>query len=116
MGSSCEIIGTLGVITIGGVSVAGTLCGGTVIGTLGGAIIGTSLVTTLVWVFFGCMVLKSFSNILIVCIWHSPIVKEVFVPGFFSTCFSSLTDLVSCSVENNTIMMRCCGKNFTTST
>ena len=62
MGSYCVIIGDLGVINLVGVTVAGTLGGGTVTGTLVGAIIGTYLGTTLVWVFSGCMLLNIFSD------------------------------------------------------
>ena len=50
MGYSSEIICSLGVINLGGVTVAVTLSGGTVTGTLVGEIIGTSLGTTVVWV------------------------------------------------------------------
>ena len=64
MGSSCVIIGVLFVITLGGVTSAGTLCGGTVTGTFVGAIVGTYLGTTVVWVVSGCMVFNSLDNIL----------------------------------------------------
>ena len=94
MGSSCEIIRTLGVITLGGVTFAGTLGGGTVIGTLGGAIVVNSIGTTLVCVFSGCIVLNNFSNLSMVCNWLSLIVNGVFGPGFFSTCTRSLAALV----------------------
>ena len=48
MGYSCVIIGSLGVIILGGVTVADTLGGGTVTGTRVGAIVGTSLGNTVV--------------------------------------------------------------------
>ena len=105
MVSSCDIIGTLGVIT---------LSGGTVIGILGGGIVGTSLGNTLVWVFSGCMVLNLFSNILMACNFLSPIVKGVCGTVFLSTCISSLADLLACSVVDNPGMTRCCGTNSTT--
>ena len=67
MGYSCVIIGDLGVITLGGVTVSGTLGGGNVTGTSVGAIFGTYLGNTVVWVFSGCMVLNIFANLLMAC-------------------------------------------------
>ena len=61
MRSYYVIIGTLGVITLDGVTVTGTLGGVTVTFTLGGEIVGTSLGNTLVWVLSHCMVLNHFS-------------------------------------------------------
>ena len=110
MVSSCDIIGTLGVITLDGVTVTGTLGGVTVTVTLGGEIVGTYLGNTLVWFFSGCMVLNNVSNLSIACNWLYPIVKGVCGPGFLITCISSLAALVACSVSDNPGMKRCCGK------
>ena len=77
--SSCNIIGTLCVITFGGATVVVNLGVDTVIGTLGGAIIATSLGTSFVWGFYGCMLLNNASNILMVYYWLSPVVKGFFV-------------------------------------
>ena len=115
MGSSCEIIGALGVINLGVVTVYGTLRGGTVTGTLVGVIICTYLGNTVVCVFSGCMVLNNFSNMLMMCYWLSQIVKGVCGPGFLITCISSFSALVACSVADNHGMTKCCGKNSTTS-
>ena len=60
MGYSFVIIGTIGVIIVGGVTVAGTLGGGIVTSTLVGAIIGTPLGNIAVYSFSGCMVLNIF--------------------------------------------------------
>ena len=51
MGYSCDTIGDIDFITLGDVTVSGTLGVGTVTGTLVGAIVGTSLGNTVVWVF-----------------------------------------------------------------
>ena len=56
MGSYCVIFGPLGVITLIGVTVAGTLSGGTVTETLVDEIVGTSLCNTVIYFFSGCMV------------------------------------------------------------
>ena len=109
------IIGVLGVIILGGVTSAGTLSGGTVTGTLVGAMIGTILGTTVVCFVSGCMVLNSFSNLLMVCNWLSPIVKWVCGTGFLITWISSLAALVACSVADNPGMTSCYGKKSTTS-
>ena len=114
MGSSCVIIGTLGVITLGGVTVSGTLGGGAVNCTLRGAIVCTSIGTTLVSVFSSYMVLNNFANLSRACNWLSPIVKGVCGPVFLSTCISSLAALVAFSVEDNPCMMNCGGENSTT--
>ena len=110
MGSSFVIIGSLGIITLGGVTVAGTLGGGTMIGTRVGAIVGNYLGKTVVWVFSVCMVLKIFANLLMDCNWLYLIMKGVCGPGFLITCISYLTALVACSAADNPEMMRCCGK------
>ena len=115
MGSSYVIIGALGVITLCGVTVVVTPGGDTVIGALGGAIFGTSLGTTLVWVLSVCIVFNNFPYILMTSNWLFPIVKGVCGMGGFSTCISSLAALVACSVEDNHGMTRCYGKNSTTS-
>ena len=115
MGYYCDIIGALSVITCGYVTVAGTLGGGTVTGTLVGAIVDTYLGNTLVWVFYGCMVLNSSANISMVYNCLSPILKGVCGTGFLITCISSLSALVACSIADNTGMTRCCVKNSTTS-
>ena len=109
------IIGALGVITLGGVTVTGILGGGTVTGTLVGEIVGTYLGNTLVWFFSGCMVLNNVSNLSIACNWLYPIVKGVCGPGVFSKWISYLAVLVACSVADNPGMTRCCGKKSTTS-
>ena len=57
--SSCEITGTLGLITLGDATVLGTLSDGTVIAPLGGATVGTSLGTTFALCLFGFTVLNS---------------------------------------------------------
>ena len=100
MGSFCVIIVTLGVITLGYFTVVGTPGSGTMNITLGGAIFGTSLGNTLVWVFFGCIILNNFFNLSMACNWLSPIVKLVCGPVFLSTCISSLESVVACSVED----------------
>ena len=115
MGSSCVIIVVLGVITLGGVTYDGTLGGGTLTGTLIGAMVGNLLGTTLVCVVSGCMVLNIFANLSMACNCIYPIFKGVCGPGFLITCIHSLEALVACSVDNNPEMMRCCGKNSTTS-
>ena len=115
MGSSCVIIGGLGVITLGGVTVNVTLGGVTGIGTRVVAIVGTYLGNTVFWVLSGCMVLKICANLLMACNWLSPIVKGVCGPRFLITCISSLEALVACSAADNPGMMRYCGKNSTTS-
>ena len=115
MGSSCEIIGTLGIITLGGATVAGTLGVGTVIVTLGGAIVVAYQGNTVVWVFSGCMVLNNFANPSMAFNWLSLILKGVYGPGFLSTFISSLAALMACSVVDNPGMTRCCGNNSTTS-
>ena len=115
IGSSCAIIGDLGVITLGGVTVAGTVVGATVTGTRVGAIVGTSLGNTTVWVFSGCMVLKICDNLSMACNWLSPIVKGVCGQEFFITCNSSLAALMDYSAADNPGMMSCCGKTSTTS-
>ena len=116
MGSSFVIIGSLGIITLGGVTVAGTLGGGTMIGTRVGAIIGNYLGKTVVWVFSVCMVLKIFANLLMDCNWLYLIMKGVCGPGFLITCISYLAYLVACSVADNPGMTRCGGKKSTIST
>ena len=67
MGSSCVIIGVLGFITLGVVTSAGTLDGGTVTGILVGEMVDTYLGTATVWVVSCCMVLNIFSNIPMAC-------------------------------------------------
>ena len=113
--SSCVIIGAQGVITLGVVTVSGTLCGGTVSSTCVGAIVGTSIGNTVVWFFSGCMVLKFCSNLLMACNWLSLIAKGAYGPGFLITCISYLEALVTYSAADNPGMMRCCGKTSTTS-
>ena len=108
---SSEIIWTLGIITLVSDTVAGTLGGDTALGTLGVAIIGTSLGNNFVWVFPGCMVLNHVANLSMACNWLSPILKGCLGPVFFSTCIRSLAALVACSVVDNPGMTRCCGKN-----
>ena len=115
MDSSCVIIGTIDVITIGGVTVAGTLGGGTVTGTLVGSIFVTSLCNIVVYVFSVCMVLNIFANLWMACNWLSLIMKGVCGPEIFIRCISSLAALVACSVVDNPGIMKCCGKNCTTS-
>ena len=112
VGSFCEIIKSLGFIILGGVTVAGTIGGGTVIDTLISVIVGTSLGTTLVWVFYSSIVLNNFVNILMACNWISMIMKGVYGPGFLRNCNSSLAVLVDCSVENNPCMISYCGNNY----
>ena len=84
-------------------------------GTLVGAMVGTLLGTNLVWVVSGCMVLNSCANLSMACNWISLIVKGVCVPGLLIMCNSCLAALVACFVADNTGMMRCCGKDSTTS-
>ena len=111
MGSSCVIIGALGVINLFSVTVVATPGGGTVIGALRGAIVGTSLGTTLVWVLSVCIVFNNFSYILMTSNWLFQIVKGVCGMGGFSTCISSLAALVACSVEDNHGMTRSMGSS-----
>ena len=54
-----DFLNVLSVITLGGISSAGILCGGTVTVTLIGATVGTYLCTTVVWFVSGCMLLNS---------------------------------------------------------
>ena len=115
MESSCEIIVYLCLITLGGVTVSGTLGGGTVIATLVGAIFGDSLGTTFGLSFLRLHGVKYFFNLLMTCNWLSPIVKGVCGPVFLIMCISSLEAIVACSVTENPGMKRCRGKNFTTS-
>ena len=115
--SSCEITGTLGLITLSGATVLDTLGDGTVICTLGGASVGTSLGTNFTLVLFGCcgcILLKSVANLSMSCNWLSLIVKGFLSPGLFIICTSSLAALVDCSVVYNPGIMRCRGKNYTT--
>ena len=116
MGYYCVIIGSLGVITLGGVTVNGALGSGTMTGIHVGAIVGTSLGNTVVWVLFGFMVLKVCANLLMACNWLSPIVKWVCGTGSFIMCISYLTPLVACYDADNPGMMWRCDKNYTTST
>ena len=74
MGSSCVIIGVLGIISLGG---------GNVTGTLVGAMVGTYLGTTIVWVVSGCILLNSISNLSMTCNWLSPIRER----GLWSNIF-----------------------------
>ena len=69
MGSSYEIIGTLGVITLGGATVTSTPGGDTGIVNLRGAIVGTSLGNTLVWVFSSFMLLNNIAILSMACSW-----------------------------------------------
>ena len=114
MFSSCKIIGTLCLLTVGGATILGTLGVATVIGILGGAIFGTYLGFNFVWGLSGCMLLNNVANILMVCNCLSPILKDLFCPGFFTICISSLAALVACSVVDNTGMTIYCVKNYTT--
>ena len=76
------IIGALGVITLGRVTVAGILGGGTVTGTLVGAFFATYLGNTVFCVFSSCMVINICANLLMACNWLSLIVKGFLVPDF----------------------------------
>ena len=105
MGYYYVIIGALGVTTLSGVTVAGTLSGGTVTVTLVDAIVGTYRGNNVVWVLSGCMVLNSCANLSMACNWISLIVKGVCVPGLLITFISCLAALVACSVADNTGMM-----------
>ena len=104
MGSSYVIIGYLGIIKLGGVTITDTFGGGTVTGTLVGTIFGTFLGNTVVWVFSGCMVLNICANLSMACNWLYPIVKGFYGPVFLITCVSSLADLVACYAADNTGM------------
>ena len=115
---SCESTGSLVPINLGGATVLCTLGDVTIIRNLGGATVGNSLGTNFEFGLFvccGCMVLKSVANLSMACNWLSPIVKGFLDPGFFIICTNSLAALVDCSVTDNPGMMRCCGKNSTTS-
>ena len=115
--SSFNITGTLGSINLGGATVIGTLGNGTIIGNFGGATVRTSPGLTFLLVLFvycGCMLLNSVINLLMACIWLSPIVKGILGPGILIICINSVADLVDFSVMENLGMMRCCVNNSTT--
>ena len=114
--SSYEINGIIGSINIGDVTVIGILSAGTVIVTLRGATVITSLGNNYVLVLFsscGYMLLNSVSSLFIVCNCLSQIVKEVLGPEFFNTCINSLTDLVACYVVDNPVIIECFGNSTT---
>ena len=98
MGSSCVIISVLGITPLIGLTSYVRLGGGTVTGNLVGAMVGTLLRTTVLWVFSGCMVLNSCANLSMACNWISTIVKWICGTGLLIMCISSLAALVDYSV------------------
>ena len=99
--SSCNIIGDLGVITLGGTTSVGTLGVDTVIGTLRSAIVGTSLGITFVWGLYGCMLLNNVDNLSMACNFLSPIFKGCFGPVLFIIYISFLATLMAFSFVDN---------------
>ena len=101
------IIGAIFFVTLGDVTVSGTLSGSTGTEIRVGTIVGNSLGNTVVWFFSGCMVLNICANLFMACNCLSPIVQGVCGPVFFIACISSFAASVDCSAADNTGMMRC---------